>query len=296
MQEKAIEFYSDQIRLRGTFYLPDDYDPTIPYPCLIACSGYTGLNAIYPRLFAQALTTQQMVVLGFDYRGCGESDGVRGRLLLDEQVRDIRNSVTFAKYQDEINLSGIGLLGWGMGGGLVVSASRLNPDVKAVIGVNGFYNGRSFLRSSFTEEGFAELLEMIENDKRDLVFKGIFRLTDPFDAYPLDPDTRDVVDERLRPVEHYNIQTSFELAESIYLFDATLHAEKLTQPLFIAHGKKNKLHPFELAEELKQVVPTAEYYEIDGKHNDFMTLNNPEFQKLTRAVAGWFKKQEEVIV
>jgi len=291
MQRKSIEFYSDQIVLRGTLYLPDDFDPEVAYPAIVACSGYTGLNAIYPLLFAQGLTPKGYVVLGFDYRGCGESDGVTGRLLLEEQVKDIRNGITFLKYQDVARTSGIGILGWGMGAGLVIRAAEANSDIDAVAGINGFYNGESFLRTWFPGASFDELLGKIETDRRERVMHGAVRMTDPFEAYPLDPETSDVVDERLRPVKHYNIQVSFELAESIYRFDAIETARRIRQPLFIAHGSENKLHPLRLAEELRTAVPRATFHSIDGKHNDFMTIEDPVFLKLRDVLAGWFSAQ-----
>lgn len=291
MQEKKIAFFSDQILLKGSLYLPEEFNPTTQYHGLIVCSGYTGLNAIYPKLFAEALTKEDFVVLGYDYRGCGESEGPRGRLLLEEQVRDIRAGVTFLHYQDQARLGAIGLLGWGMGAGLAISAADKNPKVKAVAGVNGFYNGESFLKSAFGEAGYQELLEKIEVDRKERVFKGRYRLTDPFEAYPLDPDTRNVVDERLRPVKNYEIQTSFELGESLLLFDSLAAAARLTQPLFVAHGRKNKLHPLSLAQELTEVVPKSTFYHIAGKHNDFMIPEHPEFKKLTGELAQWFRRR-----
>lgn len=288
MQQDNISFYSDQITLRGSLYYPDGFDSLKSYPAVVVCSGYTGLNAIYPLLFAGALVPKGFVVLGFDYRGCGESDGPRGRLLLEEQVRDIRNGVTFLKYQQKVKTKGIGLLGWAMGAGLVVQAAEKNEDVKAIAGINGFYNGESFLRSSFSEADYRGLLMKMEQARKDRVFTGKYRLTDPFEVYPLDPETNAVVDERLRPVKHYNIQTSFELAESLYLFDALAVAARLHQPIFAAHGRRNKLHPPALSEELKAAVPSTDFYPIDGKHNDFMTSDDPEFKKLTEKIATWF--------
>lgn len=291
MREKQVQFFSDKITLRGSLYFPDDFQGSKPNPCLVVCSGYTGLNAIYPRLFAEALTTRGYVVLGFDYRGCGESDGERGRLLLEEQVKDIRNGITFIKYQSFVKPASIGVLGWGMGAGLVISAASKNPDVKAVAGVNGFYNGQSFLEASFSQDDYRELLERMETDRKNRVMDGTYRFTDPFEAYPLDPETSDVVDERLRPVRHYEIRVSFELAESIFLFDSIPIAASLRQPLFIAHGRHNRLHPPRLAEELQKAVPNMTFYSIDGKHNDFMTLRDPEFVRLTDEVARWFSTQ-----
>ncbi len=290
MKEEKIQFFSDKITIRGSLYYPDEFNRSKPCPGLIVCSGYTGLNAIYPRLFAESFTAKQFVILGFDYRGCGESEGERGKLLLEEQVKDIRNSITFIKYQEYFKLTGIGLLGWGMGAGLVISAAEKNPDIKAVAGINGFYNGKSFFKFSFSQAGYQNLLENIESDRRNRVFQGTDQFTDPFKAYPLDPDTKAVVDKQLRPVKNYEQQTSFELAESILLFDSIRAASRLTQPLLIAHGKQNNLHPIKFVEELQQAVPTAFYYFINGKHNDFMDLNNQEFAKLSNTVTEWFSK------
>lgn len=137
MEERDIHFYSEGIKLLGTLYAPDDLETT-DSPIVIICSGYQGFNAFYPRLFSRYLTQSGYLCLGFDYRGFAESGGPRGRVILPEQVEDIKNSVTFAQTLPQVDKEKIGLLGWGMGGANVVELGATDKRVHAVAAVNGF--------------------------------------------------------------------------------------------------------------------------------------------------------------
>ncbi|RBP85485.1 X-Pro dipeptidyl-peptidase-like protein, partial [Cytobacillus firmus] len=145
MQERQISFYSEGFKLDGTIYLPDDYQQGEKRPAIIPNSGYQGFNEFYPRLFARNLTELGYVCLGFDYRGFAGSEGQQGRVILDEQVQDVRNAITFLQTQDEVNPENIGLIGWGMGASNVVRVAAADKRVKAVAALNGFYNGERWL-------------------------------------------------------------------------------------------------------------------------------------------------------
>ncbi len=291
MNERPIEFYSDGLRLEGTLYLPDDLRPGERRSTVVACSGYLGLNAIYPRLFAQPLTEAGYVVVGFDYRGNAGSDGTPGRIVIQEQVRDIRSAVTFAREQPEVVRDRIALVGWGMGAGAVIQLAAFDRRVGAVAAVNGFYDGRSFLLARHGEDRLAELLEKLEADRvaRTLTGKGHFN--DPYEVYPLDPDTRAEVEANLDPVPGFGPPTAFELLESILSLDAEAIVHKVApRPLLIAHGEHNRLHPFEDA---LSVYGRAErpkrFHRIAGKHNDFMKRDHPEFERLVGTVTAWLE-------
>ena len=288
MNEIDISFYSDGVKLNGTLYLPRDHDRTERLPAVIVNSGYTGLNAIYPRLFAQALTQAGYAVLGFDYRGCGESDGVRGRFILEEQVRDIQHALAFLKEQDTVDPDRIGILGWGMAGGLVVDVASKEPDVKAVAALNGFFDGKAFYKYAFPGNAFVELERRIEKERAHRVLTGELTFTNPFEGYPLDPDTADVVNDRLRPVKNYEITVSFEIAGSIIGFNALERVGRLDCPLFVAHGKGNRLHPIEQSQRLFETATVPkQFHIIDGKHNDFMTYDHPVFKELSCELIAW---------
>lgn len=297
MLEKAISFYSDGLRLDGTVYLPADLRPGERRPAVIACSGYLGLNAIYPHLFAEPLTRGGYVVLGFDYRGNGTSEGTPGRLLIEEQVRDIKSGLTFIREQVEVDRDRVALLGWGMGAGSVVEVASRDERPRAVVALNGFYNGHSFLRARHGDLGLKSLTARLEEDrvKRSLTGQGEF--ADPYDVYPLDPATQAEVEENLVPVPGFGPQTAFELLESILAFDAESVVHKIApRPLFVGHGEQNELHPFEDALSLYgKAERPKKFYRIEGKHNDFMRRDHPGFAALSDTLLAWLAQQFEAM-
>jgi fermentation-respiration switch protein FrsA (DUF1100 family) len=290
MQERQISFYSEGYKLDGTVYLPDDYQPGEKRPAVIPNSGYQGFNEFYPRLFAKNLTEAGYVCLGFDYRGFANSEGKKGKVLLDEQVEDIKNAISFLQIQEEVNSENIGLIGWGMGGANVVRVAAADKRVKAVAALNGFYNGERWLKSIHTYVEWNNILKTIEEDRVRRVETGESLLEDPFIHYPLDPATNDYVNKELVPLSPFGKQTAIQFTESI----ATMNADKVAAeispcPLFVAHGKDNFLHPldesvalYEAAKEPKQ------FYLIDGKHNDFMYHQHPVFQELVQQLKNFF--------
>jgi fermentation-respiration switch protein FrsA (DUF1100 family) len=298
MRERPIHFYSDGLRLTGTVYLPDEVSANEKYPAVVACSGYLGLNAIYPRLFAEPLTAAGLVVLGFDYRGNGDSEGIPGRLIIDEQVRDIRHGVTFIREQDEVDRNLVALVGWGMGAGAVIKEAAEDDRPRAVAALNGFYNGRAFLLARHGEAKLAELLDKLEQDRVMRVMEGKGLFNDPYEIYPLDPDTQEEVKQSLEPVPGFGPATAFELLESILAFDAEAVVYKVApRPLLIAHGEHNQLHPFEDALSVygRAERPKA-LFRIEGKHNDFMRREHPEFGRLARHLIEWLGQSLAVSV
>lgn len=295
MRERPITFFSDGVRLSGTLYLPDALARE-RNPALVACSGYLGLNVIYPRLFAEPLTAAGFVVLGFDYRGTGESEGFPGRLIIDEQVRDIRHGVTFLREQEEVDRDRVAVVGWGMGAGEVIKEAAEDDRPRAVAALNGFYNGKAFLLARHGKAKLDVLLRKLEEDRVVRVMEGKGRFNDPYEVYPLDPDTQAEVRESLEPVPGFGSQTAFELLESILAFDAEALVYKIApRPLFIAHGEHNQLHPYEDAlSAYGRAERPKTFFRIEGKHNDFMRREHPEFLRLAERLISFLRESLNV--
>ena len=289
MKERQISFYSEGLKLDGTIYLPDDYQPGEKRPAIIPNSGYQGFNEFYPRLFARNLTEAGYVCLGFDYRGFAKSEGQQGRVILDEQVQDIKNAITFLQLQEEVDPDNISLIGWGMGASNVVRVAASDDRVKAVAALNGFFNGERWLKSIHSYVEWVEIKKMIEEDRSLRVTTGSSKYEDPFIHYPLDPATNDYVQKELAPLSPFGKLTQLQFTESIIELNADKVAKDIKCPLFVAHGKDNLLHP--LDETLHFYDAAAEpkkLYIIDGKHNDFMYHEHPVFQDLITQLNTFF--------
>ncbi|EKN63242.1 alpha/beta hydrolase [Schinkia azotoformans] len=290
MKERQISFYSEGYKLEGTVYLPDDYVEGEKRPAIIPNSGYNGFNEFYPRLFARNLTEAGFVCLGFDYRGFANSEGENGRVILDEQVEDIMNAITFLQVQPEVDSERIGLIGWGMGGSNVVRVAAKDKRVKAVAALNGFYDGERWLKSIHSYVEWMEIVKTVEQDRITRVTTGKSELADPFIHYPLDPATDDYVQKELAPLSPFGKQTQIQFTDSIMNMNAEKVAKEISPiPLFVGHGKDNLLHPLEESKGLYEAAQEPkQFYLIDGKHNDFMYHEHPVFQSLTSELTLFF--------
>lgn len=285
MIEKKTTFYSEGAKLQASFYYPDEADTSTPQPVLIVNSGYQGFNEFYPKMFAEHYTSRGYVCFGFDYRGMADSEGEKGTVLLEQQVADVRNAVTFVQAHPDVDERRIALLGWGMGAPNVVVAAEQGQNVAAVVAMNGFYDGERWLKSVHTYDEWAGILETVAEDRVRRVTEGESKLADTFEHYPLDPATKDVVGQDLVNVYGFGHPTRLQFTESIIELKAERSAARLETPLFIAHGIDNTLHPVAEAEGLFASATSPKvFYRVNGRHNEWMLGDHPIFIDLCNQI------------
>lgn len=289
MRTTDLSFFSDGIRLNAKLFQPQTLSSERHIP-LVICSGYTGLVSSYPTLLAHYLCSQGYTVLGFDYRGQGGSEGIRNRIIFEEQVNDVRNAVHFLKSNEEIDTSkGIGLIGWGMGAALAIYAAYRNNNISRIACLNGFYDGERFYQYALSDQERNRLEQESQNASCNSSLQGTDTYVDPFKVYPVDSATMQIVKDKLSKDENFTQKVSIEFFESIRRMNALQLASSLDVPVFIAHGSRNPLHPPLESDRLKaRVAPPSTFYQIEGTHNDFMDYKHPELERLCEQLAHWF--------
>jgi uncharacterized protein len=80
MPSQPISFYSEGVRLAGDLFMPDELKRGETRAGIVLCHGYTGVRNLYLPDIARVLTDAGYVVLTFDYKGWGDSDGPKSRL------------------------------------------------------------------------------------------------------------------------------------------------------------------------------------------------------------------------
>jgi len=290
MQTEAVTFYSDGLKLDGAFHLPDDFDASVEHPLVMPCSGFTGLRNIHPERFARYLTDHGFICFSFDYRGFGESEGVRRRVILEEQVRDVIHAVGYVEADPRVNANRLILLGWGMGAGVVLDAARELLGVIGLITINGFYSGKRVQQAQRTPKTYMAFRDRIRAEYSTRAHSGEVRWGDPFYYYPLDDESRHYVEEVLCQEPGYTVEEfSGELADSLLRWNPEAHAPYMRTPLLIAHGTRNALHPATEAEALFSAYDgPKELYWIEGVgHTEWMFDENPHFQALGARIVCW---------
>ena len=180
MRSEAVSFFSEGAKVAGILRLPDEAGSG-PRPGIVQGPGWLGLkdSKLYER-YHQSFTEAGYVVLVFDYRGFGGSEGDRTVVLPQSQADDIRNAITYLQTRPEVDPRRIGLFGsGGTGGANPIYVAALDQRVKCVVSNYAFASGREWLRSMRREYEWLEFLKQLEEDRRKRVLEGTGEMVDP---------------------------------------------------------------------------------------------------------------------
>lgn len=179
--EKDITFYSAGLKLVGTLYTPDNLRPGDKRPTVLFCHGLRANRKVIAPDFARAFVKEGYVVFVFDYRGFGESEGQKNRLISKERDEDIINATTFLGLQPEVDASRIALFGISYGGANVISTGAADPRTKAIVSIVGFGDGDRWARNSRRLWEYWALRKRIEKDRERRVLTGKSEYVDTYE-------------------------------------------------------------------------------------------------------------------
>ena len=123
-------------QLAAAIDYPSNMQPGKRYPLLIICHGFVGSKVGVDRLFvktANALTKEQMIVLRFDYSGCGESDGDYGKTGLHDLIDQTRTVIEFGIHLKQVDPKDITLLGHSLGGAIATLTAANEQRITKLI-------------------------------------------------------------------------------------------------------------------------------------------------------------------
>lgn len=291
MIEQKTKFISDGLSLDGAFFT-DEANNNPKLPIVIVCSGFTGQKNIHPERYARAWTKKGYTVFGFDYRGFGESEGTRERVILEEQVRDIANAVAIVSERAVEEGRKVVLAGWGMAGGLILDAYRICEDqVAGLVAMNGFFDAVRVQKAQRGEHGWKEFKQFMATERLRLAKGGEKKGIDPFEIYPLDPVSREYVFTELVKAPGYGVTCDLDFADSLISFKPEVHLDERFAdiPLLVAHGAENDLHPVTEPKSLYAAYPGPKSLFLldDAGHTEWMLDEDPRFIEFSSHIANW---------
>ncbi|MFC5745309.1 alpha/beta hydrolase [Actinomadura rugatobispora] len=172
---ETISFISGPgLSLHGVIYLPDQARrPAAGAPAIILCLGYRPVFGMFAPKYARGFAEMGYVVLTFEYRGFGESEGPRWRHIAQEQLEDVRNAITYVTTRAEVDADRVAL--WGdasYGGAHAVMAGALDQRVRCVAATTPFADGEALLRDTRTPWEWQDFLARVDADRRARVLGG----------------------------------------------------------------------------------------------------------------------------
>jgi dipeptidyl aminopeptidase/acylaminoacyl peptidase len=180
MRTETVTFYSEGCRMGGILRSPDAPREE-PGPAVVQGPGWMGLKdaKLYER-YHQALTDAGYLVLAFDYRGFGDSEGERDLIHPLRQVEDWRNAITYMRSRPDVSPQRIGAFGTGgTGGGNAVYVAAVDERVRCVVCQVGIADGEDWLHRMRREHEWVAFLARLEADRARRVREGESELVNP---------------------------------------------------------------------------------------------------------------------
>ncbi|MER9962137.1 alpha/beta hydrolase [Mesorhizobium sp. M0045] len=130
---ERVTFSSHGEQLVGELYLPEDLDAAKPRPALVVTGAWMTVKEQMPARYAREMADRGFVALTFDFRGWGESGGIR-RQYEDPKAKiaDIEAAVAYLATRPETDQDRIGGLGICASSGYMVTAAAENAAIKSV--------------------------------------------------------------------------------------------------------------------------------------------------------------------
>ena len=177
MEPQSTHFYSCGTKCAAVLWVPDGASAESPRPGIVMCHGFTGIKEWLLPPFAEAFRDAGFAVLTFDYRGFGESDGARGRLVPQEQVEDIRNGMTLLASEACVDAGRLGLWGTSFGCANAVQTAGIDPRPRCVVGQVGFGSVPRMMAAN--PEQLELMRGMLAQDAAQRVRTGASMMIDP---------------------------------------------------------------------------------------------------------------------
>ena len=287
---RAVDIWSEGTRLAGDLYAPRDLAADETRPTIVMSHGWGGTKALLANV-ASRLAAEGYLVLAFDYRGWGESDGklvvqgdmpdrdadgivtVRAREIRNvvdplDQTVDIRRACDFIEGEPHVDTTRLGYWGSSYSGAHAIWVAVNEPRAGCAVGQVAAADSRSLAAVSWAGQDIAEHARL----------QAIRRARGDIDPLPQGTDKA----PNLNGWAHLDKVLSYNPVDD---------AGRITIPLLVIDAGNEELFDRHIAGELAiqraqangapaeyTVIPGITHYQVYGDH----------FEEATRMAVDWF--------
>ena len=279
-----VTFPSDGLKLSGIVHVPDGLKAGERRPAVIMMHGFGANKNGGPEWVCRLFESWGYVALRFDYRGCGDSEGERGRVIAMEEVADARNAVSYMASRLEVDPRRIALCGSSLGAGVAIHAAGIDPRVGAVILENGLGSGERITRSMHTPESWAKFLQMMDDGIRHRERTGTSKMIHRFDIFEMPKEL-----QKNLTSNKSLMQFTAETAVSFFMFrPEEMIANISPRPILILHSARDRVCNTEEAFSLaRHARPPFELHLLDGADHFMFVDSDPRVGFILR---NWLDK------
>jgi alpha-beta hydrolase superfamily lysophospholipase len=237
--EERVQWTANGLRYAGIAHLPEGLRSDERRAAFLVLHGFgSNKDSETMKTAARLFASLGYVALRFDMRGCGESEGERGRVICLEQVEDTKAAAAFLARHPHVK--SVAVFGHSFGAAVAVYAAGVDPNIAACISSGGWGNGeKKFRKQHESPEAWAKFSAMLEEGRRRAQ-RGERMMVPRFDIVPIRPELRG----NLAPGSH--LEFPFEVVESMYAFTANEVVGRIApRPLLLLHPAHDTVTPTE---------------------------------------------------
>jgi pimeloyl-ACP methyl ester carboxylesterase len=293
---RNVFFWSDGARIAGYLHVPSDWkegDP--PRPGIVVLAGYGGNTQADCTHTMKRLSAAGWFVLGFDYRGFGNSEGPRNRHRPLEQAQNTFDALTYMQTLPGVDGERLGIYGTSFGGANGVWVAAHDERVKCLVTSVAVTHGERWMRLIRRPWEWLAFRERVSQDARQRVVSGKPTLVPNGEIMIRDPDAQR---QRAMHAEHGHTfqseERDLESGEAVMRYRPEWVVDKISpRPVLMIYAEYDNLVPSE--EQLSCFAKCGEPKRLvklpRAGHYDSYEFRNPEMAKVVYAeTIAWFGK------
>jgi uncharacterized protein len=288
---RRVSFYSEGVKLAGDLFLPPDLKPDNRRAGIVLCHGYTGIRTIYLPDNAAVLAAAGYVVLTFDYKGWGDSEGPKSRLAPYSRVADVQAALTFLGAQPEVDAERLGIYGTSYGGATVVWVAAIDPRVKCVVAVVGIGNGTRWMRSVRRPDEYHDLLARAAADRVKRALTGVSELADRNQILLPDRQSLELGAAARRNNPAAVTELPLEFVDDTLGFNPEWVVDRIApRPLLLITTDDDRLVPPQESEAMYARAGEPKKLVLLRGFGHYEVYAKPAFDQLMREATDWYRQ------
>ena len=289
--KRAVEFYSEGFKLVGDIYVPDGLPSGEQRAAVLLCHGYTGVKDLYLPDNAKTLNDAGYVVMTFDYKGWGESEGTRSRLAPYSRVADVQAAITYLGIQPEADADRIGLYGTSYGGATVSWTGAVDQRAKCIVSVVGIGHGARWMSRVRRVDEWFDLQERSKEDREKRASTGESEYVDRSEILLPDRQSAELAAaaRRLNPAAVGTIP--LEYVDDTIGFNPEWIVDKISpRPILFITSDNDRLVLPEESEQLYAHAGEPKKLVVLKGYGHYEVYTEPAFSEVMAATLEWYRR------
>lgn len=284
---EKVNFTSHGCNIAALLYKPENFDQNSKYPTIVLCHGFAGFKEVLLPAYAEAFAKAGYVVLNFDYRGFGESEGERGRLVPKLQIEDIHSAIDYVAGLDFVDANKIGLWGTSYGGANAIIAAAQNDLVKCLTAQLTFGNGERVITGDMSDEEKEKFIGMIDKmlTKKEKTGKEIMV---PLHKVLTDEQSKDFYERYSKEYDAFDIKIPFLTVNETMSHKPENYIGDLKIPVLIVASDTDSVNPVEESHILYEKANEPKELMVLNGISHYECYEGEPLQKILAKQIAWF--------